>query len=507
MTVTTPFKVPKNVVDRLPAGEREDAAAHLLNKAAGLCALCDRPLPSDGVGIHVDHRDAVMAKAGGPTRLSNLYLSHDSCNRKKSNLPFDLAQKIVRFEVWCEDQTYVTFPMVAQKYVTSPNLSVKVERSGSRILVEFGGTTLDAQVFLDPATATEYFFAEIPVQFIQNDDETQPRVIEMDHVRHLTEDFAIHPVHEPSNCRLVSGAHGLGTLLQFDGQHKTTAQIVLGRSAVPVKVYIDPDVVMLNELVVQIQQGIVKRPLSTSDTMRRFGNVIRTKLKAYTVPAGVPRTEAGFIAAQPLESQKAVTKEFFSALVNAFLEDDSNHLYADFVSPKVPKPLRPMTDRVLVTKLIRPLMSSDLLDENIDMPGYGRDHERANILLVLNELAANMLDDGRWGPQASKLNKRRAENFFYQGSISWWMPQILIPSIRTALMIPEGKKNRMFIHKLSDEQDNRLRLLIKTLASWDIWSTEDPVARQAMRSNTPSRVADAFPAYTNIKLIQQIMGG
>lgn len=60
----------------------------------------------------------------------------------------------------------------------------------------------------------------VPVKFNQRDAGTLPRFIEHDHVKTLAVEIDRRPVHEPSNCRLVSIGSGLADLKQFDGQHK-----------------------------------------------------------------------------------------------------------------------------------------------------------------------------------------------------------------------------------------------------------------------------------------------
>ena len=75
------------------------------------------------------------------------------------------------------------------------------------------------------------------------------RMIIEKHVRNLALDFNEEPVHEPSNCRLVHTSGNFYNLLQFDGQHKTTAQIILERETVPMKIYSGATIDQINQLV------------------------------------------------------------------------------------------------------------------------------------------------------------------------------------------------------------------------------------------------------------------
>jgi hypothetical protein len=508
MPMPTGFKLSKSMREKLPEQERAGAETHLWEKSAGICTLCERPLPEDPKQIEPDHRVAEKEGSGGATTLANLYLAHTSCNRRRGNLTFEVAHPIIKFMVWAEHRPAVQFTDVVAQFVKGGNQKAQLRMEGDDAVLQAGDHTSRCTTTEDPATKTKYFFAEVPITHIRNDDKTQPRWIEPDHVRQLAIDFSKHPVHEPSNCRLVGSDGDVVELLQFDGQHKTTAQILLGRTIVPMKIYVNPDIAMIQELVVQIQQGIKKLPLSTSDTLRKLGDVLRARLETYATPPGKFRSEKGFIDAQPLELQKQVKKELFGDLQRAILFDDANTL-RDYVS-KGQTSERPLSDKVAITKLIDPFMCPQLLQDNIDHSSYGRDQERRTIVLILNTIVANILK-AKWDG-GDKADRRRVQNFFYQGSIGWWVNKVLIPATRICLLVPEEKKERMFLEQLDDEKQARLIKLVETLCSWDIWSTEAPDALKAMRSNTAKSVAEVFTnfngkTYNDIMLVKTVRAG
>ena len=407
------YKLPKNIRDELPANEVPGAASVLWTKSQGRCALCGEPLPADGKLVDADHFIARVEGDGGKTELANLYLAHRGCNRSRRNLPFELASRVIRFSKWCESQYRPSFANVVDKYVVKGNRRVEVAVDGKSVTVTFGTDARTADLYEDPATGTKYFFMNAPVEYIQNDGETQPRFIELDHVRTLAIEFWERPVHEPSNCRVVLVGDGLAELRQFDGQHKTTAQLVLGRTEVPMKFYYQPSEPMLQQLVVQIQQVIKKRPLSTTDTLRKLDDVIQDKVKQYQEShAGVAPTEIQLVEAQPKQDQTAFRKQLLSNFALAVLRDPDFEL-EKFTSKKIDRS-KPFTDTVLVNKLITPLIAQDLQDEPLDN-SYARDNERASIVAVLNRIGSNMLD-GKWNPSsdgsADDVMTYRARHFF-----------------------------------------------------------------------------------------------
>ena len=512
------FKVSASLVGKLPESERAEATEHLWVKSGGLCALCDQPLPNelgliDQGSLDPDHY--IPEHADGPTVLKNIYLAHKSCNRRRRDLPFELAHVLIRYTAWSDRTGRVSFDNVLDEYVKAGRQNLKISMAEDKATYDFGHGVSSADVACDPATGTPYFFAEVPITHILNDrgDPTsplsgQPRFIEADHVWELAADFDVRPVHEPSNCRLAFLSDGVGQLLQFDGQHKTAAQIILGRTTVPMKIYVDPDRAMIQELILAIQQRIKKRPLSTSDTLAKLGVVVAQRLDAYRKSEGL-HTEAGYIASQPADQRNAVKREWLQELEREVLFADANKL-RQYIGTS--RGANAVTDKVVTAKLIRPFIYQGLLTEDMEQTN-GRDHERAAILLILNTITEKMIEPAA-PAGSSDLLRRRMQNFLYQGSISWWATKVLIPALLIRLEIPSARHKAPFLQALSAVQVDKLRELIDQLCSWDIWSLgDDSDVVKAMRSNVPSDVAALLtnkenPAltYNEFRLIREVIG-
>lgn len=485
------FKISKSILSKLPAAERPIAQQELWNKSKGICALCGGALDSDPELNVADHRIPMADDADG-TVINNLYLAHLSCNASRKDLPFDIAQPIVKFKVLGEQKKSVTFDDVLSAFVPGSKQAVKVSRAGDEITLEFGAAKCTASVSIDPATGTEYFFVEAPFTHIFNDTKIQPRLINYSHVRKLALDFISRPVHEPSNCRLVYHGESACNLLQFDGQHKSTAQILLSRKTGSFKIYVSPDQAMLQQLVVKIQQEIKKQPLTKSDTLAKLGDVISSILEEYK---DSPRTEAGFVKSRPRAEQKTVRDMYYKELQRLVFFDDENELSPLF-KPGVPD--APSTDRVIIEKIIAPLIHNSLLEVDMDSDKQ-RDQERNNIILILNRVRSNMIPTNI---STDELQRRRNSVFFQQGAISWWMGDVLIPALRYALFKLQATKP-LLTDVLDQETESKIVSLVDALCAWDVWSTDDPAALAAIRSNTPKNVAAAFPDHSYERLIKE----
>lgn len=486
------FVLSKTMRAKLPLAERENAEDALLQKSAGVCALCGEPITGSSDIIVADHK--IPEAADGVTNIDNLYLAHKSCNSSRQDLPIDIARKIITFRAFAESRHGLTFDHVLDRYVPNSGRAIKVSLLDNVAEISFNaGHSVRVPVGRDPATGVRYFFLDVPVECIQNDKEIQPRKIMHAHVRRLALDFIERPVHEPSSARLLGQAGDTAVLRQFDGQHKTTAQIILGRSAVPMKIYIEPQQSMLQELVLKVQQEIKKQPLTKSETLAKMGDVIMRHLETYKEPGGAIRTEKGFILSQPKQEQKEIREMYFRELQRLVFFDVDNKL------AKHAGPGRNPTDKIVIDKIIRPLIYPDALELDLDSEG-GRDNEREAIVTIMNTIASEMLPEG-W--EKNELQKRRATTFFYQGSIGWWMGDLLIGALRYFFM-KIGDKKPLLIDKLSQEKEDQLVAVTEHICGLPIWSDPPEEALRAMRSNTIDSVRRALPEYTQERIIKEV---
>lgn len=492
------FTLSKTMLSKLPPSERENASQDLWAKSSALCALCGNPLDVDAPdSIVPDHR--IAEADGGKTELANLYLAHRTCNSSRQHLDFNVAQPLAKFQSLAAHKGSIDFDQVIDAFLSPSRKLIGYKELGeSRAEVSFGSDRLEVPLWADPATGVKYFFAEVPIEFIHNDTEIQPRKITPTHVRKLAIDFIERPVHEPSNCRLVAD-HQSAKLLQFDGQHKTTAQILLGRKHLQMKVYVDPAIDMLQALVIKIQQEIKKQPLTRSDTLAKINDVVQRYLEAYKEIGGKPRTEKGLIAHQKgKKEQKDLKALYFDDLMGIVFFDDDNKLS---VAVRPGTKDAPTTDKVVIQRIIAPLMFSQPLEVDMDASS-ARDIERQNILFILNSISEFMLPP-TWNKPGSEAQALRAKNFFLQGSIGWWMNEILVPALRYVLM-KIGEKKPLLMEEMDETQRSHVLALVETLCSWPIWSTEDPEHLKAMRSNTMKNVSEAFPDYSDKKLLNAL---
>ncbi|PYV20567.1 MAG: hypothetical protein DMG27_22700 [Acidobacteria bacterium] len=97
-------------------------------------------------------------------------------------------------------------------------------------------------------TGWKYFDAALPASVLNSDDDEshqfglQPRFLISDKVFELYRHFQIYPVLQPSIGRIDNNR-----MLLFDGQHKAAALLWNGVRSFECKIYIEPDVRLLNQ--------------------------------------------------------------------------------------------------------------------------------------------------------------------------------------------------------------------------------------------------------------------
>ena len=114
--------------------------------------------------------------------------------------------------------------MQKNKDIKSFGNQVVVHQTNGEVLIETGSEKFSATVHTCPTTGWKYFYATLPVEILNSDDEDeeriglQPRYLIYDKVFDLFRHFQRHPVLQPSIGRVNKNR-----IVIFDGQHKMAA--------------------------------------------------------------------------------------------------------------------------------------------------------------------------------------------------------------------------------------------------------------------------------------------
>ncbi len=479
------------VISEFPTEDREAIWQELVAKSGGVCQLCEDPIAVDSDDIIIEHKDNK-----GKTEISNLYIAHRSCNSLKRDLPYSEAKLMIKFKKFCESRGYnISFDDILDKYVGVKNRRlVKIILNDNKATLIFSDESrVEANMLVDPATQTRYFFAEVPIEYIHNDTQVQPRRINWNHTWIMALDFQEHPVHEPSSCRVQLDDNQVGKLLQFDGQHKTTAQILLGRKTIQTKIYIDPDVTMVKDLIITIQNRIKKMSLAPAIHLEKMSSVQLEKFQASGAAS-----EQAFVETYLLRDRPNAKKGIFFSIYKNILSN-SNNRFEKYMQPEGSRGGKyPLSMNLTLNRILKFLVCQDLETVQIGSPQDFRVNECENVVFVLNVLADELLEEGKWPlntqSQESSTDYMKAKRFFRSGAVRYWNDALRRAIIQRLNLLEKVDQSRFLLRPLTDHQKDLIQNVVVRLANHPIWTDNDGTIDGKLNENNRETSETLFRA-------------
>jgi hypothetical protein len=264
---------------------REELAARLEAIQQGKCFICEKPLHRDYEKWHIDH--IIPRAKGGKDDENNYALTHEHCNLNKLDADLRVARCMAKYEEIKK--------ACGEEGPNRPNLGDFLKESGgakfvvrlkeesetvSISLAEARRPTLSLPVFFDKLSGTKSFFIVLPVEFLFHDTRINPRAVGS-RVRGLIEEFLSGHPQLHASLAWTQVSNGEGQVYIFDGQHKAVAQMLLGARALPVRVFLNPDLDMLLET--NTRAGTVLRQVAFDKSVQRYlgSQIFWEKVEAY----------------------------------------------------------------------------------------------------------------------------------------------------------------------------------------------------------------------------------
>ena len=339
-----------------------------------------------------------------------------------------------------------------------------------------------------PVTGFKYFYALIPVKYLRNDTELQPRPLEPVRMWELYRHFLRYTQLAPAVCRLVGGQ-----IMLFDGQHKTAAQVWAGRRRVECKVYLDPDARVIKETVLVAHDKLRQMPFYTSTLITRYSALFREDWEEYMERPG-PKSEKGFVnflvRVKGLSKAEAV-KRLRSAIENDILEDPENRL-REYIAEKNKTRKNPLTIYAVQRTFFNEFIAPPPLEVEFESPQDHRKVEKNNLIRLLNFIVDTTLA-GRWNPDVKNNVHRTAERVYAAGALRAWVPT-LRAVIAVKLNLIDDEERRMVFFRPIDALTFSLVIepLVERLFSHKMWLDPDPEVDANLRVNNPEHVKQFF---------------
>ncbi len=457
-----------------------DEKARILEVHGRKCFATGHPISEDEP-LHFDHIRAFAD--GGVSELDNIAPMCEVHNKAKGTLPLQDFRVKLRLQDFFKKGDALTLKHLLDYLKESDDImaygqGVAVsEANGAEptVRIESGNNTYRHRLYTCPTTGWKYFYATLPVELIDSDDDDdekwglQPRYLIFDKVFELYRHFQRHPVLQPSIGRVAQNR-----IVLFDGQHKIAALLWNGRTDFECKIYLKPDLKLLNDTNIMAHDTFSQTRFYSSVMVEKLGAEFGKDFEEYRkLDDGSAKSESGFMKwlarSQPI-TRGELNKRFRSYLINSVLQDQDNKA-ARFVS----KGNRGTDEQPLTIDMLRKSLFSGFLyqapvDDDMKTDAYKREAEIDNNVELMNMLYELALSEWNAKAGANDGNQRRLERLFRSKSIMAWSA-IVRDAVNGKLELLDAEdRERPFYRTLSAEQLKQVRRVIEHLVNSKVWS-------------------------------------
>ncbi len=275
----------------------------------------------------------------------------------------------------------------------------------------------------------------------------------------------------------------------FDGQHKAIAQIIGNcQERLPFLVFIDPDVNLLRNTVLEAHTKFVQQRYQPSHIDQKLVDVFQSRILAFQAgDAYKAYSEKDIIGSE----SKAKRRQFLEACIIEGLKDKTEmaeNLIARVVKEQGLKPLLYSS----LKRFVRKFAKLEPIDQPTGHPENYRDAELNNLSQILEATHQETLK-GKWDPNNLESEGHKlARNFYYDHTVRVWL-DILEESIASGLSLLAGKKlDRPICYRaeFSQDQTDRISSIVKRLFSHGLWLNPDN--RVTLSSSFDSEIRELF---------------
>jgi len=320
-----------------------------------------------------------------------------------------------------------------------------------------------------PTTGWRYFYATLPVEYVGNDRDLQPRALREGSLWSLYQHFITNTQLAPSVCRIDED----GALLLFDGQHKAAAQIWAGRPMIECKVYLQPDARTLKETNLTAHGPLRQMTFYSIELMRKYADIFGEDWSEYMTLEG-EKSELGFhnfLVNNKKKKKAQARKEIELAICNEIVYDPDNKLPA-YLSEKHRGRKQPLSfarvKKTFFQHMLVPPPVSDEFESDTDF----RKEERRNLVRLMNIIAEEGLER-RWAPERSDAAHQKAERMFSAGAVRAWI--ILLKDVINAHLrhYTDEERRRFFYRTIPDDDFDYFRKFVSKVFTHKIWDDPD----------------------------------
>lgn len=449
----------------------------ILQRHGRRCFATNHDIP-ESESVHFDHIRAYAL--AGATELDNIAPMCGDHNRAKGTLPLEDFRIKLKIQGFFETGDRLTLRDLLEYLKQRGEIQEfgrSVAISPGEDCISLSTSILEASypLHICPRTGWKYFFARLPIEVVNSDDDTdghlglQPRYLIMDKVFEMYRHFQNYPVLQPSIGR-IDGEK----ILLFDGQHKAAALLFGQQSDIECKVYVAPDIRVLNQANISAHDKFAQTRFYSSIMVLKLGTQFGRDFDEFkNIEDGSTKSEAAFLDFLARKDSSLTTgelrKRFRSYLMNAVLESEDNRL-SRLVSPSNRRTgEHPLTVDMLSKSLFSAFFYMDPLPHDLLTEQYRRDAESQNLIRLMNLIYEDSLSTWQSADQQPDDNQLALRRIYSSKSMMAWA-ELFRDAVCAKLDIHDAdEKTRPFYRDLGDHEFETIRTIFGRLAGWQMW--------------------------------------
>jgi hypothetical protein len=483
-------------LNRLSGSDRDILIRKLYDSQNGKCFICEEVIDLElhKGSIDIDH--VIPTKLNGPDNPSNFALTHSSCNRSKQASDLNVA-RILQELVKLRDSIAIENrgPNMGDilKLHGGSKYKINFKINGSKIqysLPEIGKNEInELPIYKDDLSGFEYFFTNLPLEYIYHDDKINPRSIGSN-ISKLIQEFYLKRPQLHVSLAWISTENGASEVKIFDGQHKASAQLLLHAKNLPVRIFINPHIDTL--LTTNTNAGTVLRQVAFDKSVQRhLGSALYLdRVERYKNDLGLSEDDYKFSERDLVKYFKGESREMKKYILDSVRDtithNPNNKLkdYIDFGGRAKDRPLSYSTiEKTFYSFFIYQDLLETPLEYMLDEGDNPRELEKEQILNLMNILSEEVFigkfdsDIGTFQIE-SRLQKGdtfpiphlRAYRMSKEEIMYNWLKYIA--QIIKNYFIMQGKpikENKLFQYKFPEPLWDRIRIFIANLSNLPVW--------------------------------------
>jgi len=458
------------------------------------CYICGEVLDIEADDVEYDH---IIAYADdGPTDINNVRVFRKKFNKEKGKMTLIEYKEIYLIKRLYEEKQNKVKLQDIFAFKGIYNSSINATKNESLITITDGVNSKNFNLLYDPKLNVEYFYGQLPTNWIQNDDQQglQPRVIDLKRLIQIKKHLEEYPQLAPSIARLLNNQIKL-----FDGQHKLAAQVLNSSPVVDVKVYLTPADESQSKSVyekllktnLEAHSKLAQVSFYTNTLFQKWNEMYTIKWEEYVEQnPGERHSEKGFFDYLVRIEAKPDVKKMFDATIIKNVHDESS--LKQYTAESNKDQNLPLSQDLLQKTIFKHTLyltpSIAEVDSEIDF----RDSEKENFQIVSDLLVTEgFLKD--WIPNKKDTNSinLKARRIWTKASILTWAPYMntMINAI-FKLFDPAQQEKNLYRQKMTEAQREEFRMFLNRLFNHPFWLQNDPTIDKALAA--ASSLKDIF---------------